>query len=119
MNASYGFPRPPIATTVMVQKQEMVSPQFGMPLFREFDYDGLLLDLFGTYSKADGYDVMEVSITGTRFSVLKIVEGCHHEGLSLLEDMNHWCEREHEKEVEHASASADKDNREFAREIQS
>lgn len=118
MNASYGFPRPPIATTVMVQKQEMVSPQLGAPLFTEYDLDGFLLDLFGSFDGKE-FDVQDVAITGTRFSVLKLVEGCHHADRTLLEDMNLWCEREHEKEAERANASADEDWKEFAREIQS
>lgn len=118
MNASYGFPRPPIATTVMVQKQEMVSPQYGTPLFTEYDRDGLLLDLFGTFD-GETFDVMDVSITGTRFSVLKLVEGCHHADRTLLEDMNLWCERENEKEAERAELTKAEDQREFAREIQS
>ena len=110
--SDYSISKPAIATTVMVQKQELVSAQFGSPIFREYDHDGLLLDLFGTLD-AHGYDVMEVSITGTRFSVLKLVERAR-----LLEDMNMWCEREHEKELERATETADEDQWEFVREMQ-
>jgi hypothetical protein len=111
MNAAYGLPKPPIATTVMVQKQEMVSPKFGTPLFSEYDHDGLLLDLFGTYDGKE-FDVMEVSITGTRFSVLNLVSS------SLLEDMILWCERQHDKEEARAAETAEEDQREFVRGIQ-
>jgi hypothetical protein len=106
--SDYGLPKPPLANTVMVQKQEMVSAKFGTPLFREYDHDGLLLDLFGSYCKDDGFEVQEVSITGTRFSVLKLVEGCRDENLkySLLEEMTKWCEIEHEKEIESADTDA-------------
>lgn len=117
MNESYGFLRPPIATAVMVRKQELVSPKFGGPLFTEYDHDGLLLDLFGTFDGKE-FDVMEVAITGTRFSVLKLVEGCHHADRTLLEDMNLWCEREHEKEMIIADDSSEEDQIEFIREIQ-
>lgn len=101
MNASYGFPRPPIATTVMVQKQEMVSPQFGIPLFREFDYNGLLLDLFGNYDGFE-FDVLEASITGTRFSVIKLVSE------SLRNDMIGFCER---KQLEEDSIDESEEDR--------
>lgn len=101
MNEAYGLPKPPIATTVMVRKQELVSPKFGGPLFTEYDHDGLLLDLFGTFDGKE-FDVMEVSITGTRFSVLKLVDGVRTDDRTLLEDMTLWCEREHEKELERA-----------------
>lgn len=111
MNATYGLPKPPIATMVMVQKQEMVSPQFGTPLFREYDCDGLLLDLFGTFDGKE-FDVLEVAITGTRFSVLKLVPA------KMFETMNLWCERQQEKEDAAAAETADEDQREFVRGIQ-
>lgn len=117
MNAAYGLLAPSIATTVMVRKQEMVSPKFGGPLFTEYDHDGLLLDLFGTFDGKE-FDVMEVAITGTRFSVLKLVEGCHHADHTLLEDMNLWCEREHEKECERANEQNEEDLRKFLKEMQ-
>lgn len=99
--SDYGIPKPPIATTVMVHKQEMVSPQFDMPLFREFDYDGLLLDLFGSYDKETGFEVQEVSITGTRFSVLKLVSE------SLLVDMGAWCDRRNDEDIVEENTQAD------------
>lgn len=91
--SDYGIPKPSIATTVMVQKQELVSAQFGTPMFREYNHDGLLLDLFGSYDKEDGFEVLEVSVTGTRFSVLKLVSA------SLLEDMGAWCDRRHDEDI--------------------
>lgn len=99
--SDYGIQKSPIATTVMVQKQELVSPKFGTPLFREYDHDGLLLDLFGSYDKEDGFEVSEVSITGTRFSVLKLVEGCRDEKLkySLLNEMKKWCDRRNDEDI--------------------
>lgn len=118
-DATYGFPRPPIATTVMVQKQEMVSPQLGMPLFREYDHDGLLLDLFGSYTMEDGYDVQDVSVTGTKFSVLKLVEGCHHGKYSLLEEMSAWCDRQDEIERNNDAQESVADQRSaFRRDLQ-
>jgi hypothetical protein len=85
-------------TTIQFRtKQELVSAKFGTPLFCKYDHDGLLLDLFGLCD-GDTYDVMEVAITGTRFSVLKL---CPAE---LIEDMNLWCERQHEKEEDNVEA---------------
>lgn len=100
-------------------KQELVSPKFCMPLFREYDHDGLLLDLFGSYSMEDGYDVQEVAITGTRFSVLKLVEGCHHGEYSLLEEMSAWCDRQDEiaRENEEQASMADQRSA-FRRDLQ-
>ncbi len=117
MNSKYGLPPAPIATVTPKQKQEMVSPQYGTPIFREYDHDTMLLDLFGTFD-GETYDVMDVAITGTRFSVMRLVDAIHTGDRSLLEDMNLWCERQHEKEMAAANATADEDNREFAREIQ-
>lgn len=91
--SDYGIPKPPIATTVMVQKQELVSAQFGAPMFREYDHDGLLLDLFGSYDKEDGFYISEVSITGTRFSVLRLIPAY------LLEDMGAWCDRRNDEDI--------------------
>lgn len=98
--SDYGIPKPPIATTVMVQKQELVSAQFCAPMFREYDHDGLLLDLFGSYDKEDGFEVSEVSITGTRFSVLKLVSA------SLLEDMGAWCDRRNDEDIKKGNTQA-------------
>lgn len=98
--SDFGIPKPPIATTVMVQKQELVSAQLGTPLFREFDHDGLLLDLFGCYDKQDGFEVTDVSITGTRFSVLKLVSE------SLLVDMSAWCDRRNDENIEAEATQA-------------
>lgn len=91
--SDYGIPKPAIATTVMVQKQELVSAQLGAPMFCKYDHDGLLLDLFGSYDKEDGFEVSEVSITGTRFSVLKLVSA------PLLEDMSAWCDRRNDEDI--------------------
>lgn len=111
--SDYSIPKPAIATTVMVQKQDLVRAKYGTPLFREFDHDGLLLDLFGTYTKQDGYEVMEVAITGTRFSVLALCNAC------LIKDMNAFCERRHLEEEIRADKSSQEELNDLIREMQS
>lgn len=116
MNAEYGLPRKAIATAI-TSKQELVSPQLGAPIFTEYDRDGLLLDLFGSF---DGkkFSVMDVSITGTRFSVLKLVEGAHHADRTLLEDMNLWCKSEYEKEERSAESAWEEQQQNDVKEMQ-
>lgn len=116
--SDYGIPKPPVATTVMIQKQELVSAQFGAPMFREYDHDGLLLDLFGTFDGKE-FDVLEVSITGTRFSVLKLVEGCRDEKLkySLLETMTVWCYSQYAEEQIIADDSSEEDQLQFIQDM--
>lgn len=96
----------------MLQKQELVSPQLGSPLFTEYDHDGLLLDLFGSYD-GEEFDVLDVSITGTRFSVLQLIPA------EMIEDMNLWCERENDKELDAAVEESAHDLRSvFRRDLQ-
>lgn len=83
---TYGMIAAPLKTA-SVDNRDMVSPKYGSPLFTDYDHDGLMLDLYGTFT--DEYDVMDVSIAGTRYSVLKLVSE------SLLKDMNAFCERRH------------------------
>ena len=70
-------------------KQPKVGEAFGdrQLLKSEYDEDGLLIDLYGNFDRWGGYEVSDVSLSGSDISILSVIPS------KKIQAYSDWCNR--------------------------